>query len=119
LLCCGKKESEPFLEQVPELHELLLPPAELHPLGRQLLLQPSHFAVPVLVTEGHNLLVFWMFSGIGSRLLGEFRIRIMMHNKVTADQIFYKKIWLISFRFFCAFSFLPVLDQDPQNQIEL
>jgi hypothetical protein len=52
------KESEPFLEQVPELHELLLPPAELRPLGRQLLLQPSNLTVPVLVTEGHN---FWMF----------------------------------------------------------
>ncbi len=52
-----RKESEPFLEQVPELHELLLPPAELRPLSRQLLLQASHLTVPVL---GQNLLVFWI-----------------------------------------------------------
>ncbi len=51
------KESEPFLEQVPELHELLLPPAELRPLGRQLLLKSSHLTVSVL---GQNLLVFFL-----------------------------------------------------------
>ncbi len=41
----------------------------------------------------------------------------MIHTKATDDQTFYKKTWLISFRFFCAFSVLPVLVQDPQNQI--